>query len=68
MSGQEKGHRKEGQGLGKSGFDATDCVFSSFIIEGQRPRGGHDQTMEPSCSLLLSWIVVSPSTGTSVKR
>jgi len=61
-----KGRAGHGKG-GRSGYDATDCVSSSFVFEAQRSRGEHDQTMEHS-SLVRSWRDVPPSTGTLVQR
>ena len=70
VRGQDRGHEREGLGPGqghRGGYDATDCVSSSIVFEGLRPRGEHE-TMEPSCPLLLSWSDVPPSTETSVQR
>ena len=42
MRGQDRGHGRERLGPGEGGrgvFHATDFVSSSFVLEGQRPRG-----------------------------
>ena len=58
VSWQKRGQARVGLGPRrrcKEGCVATDCVSSSILFEGQRPRGGRHQTLEISSLLLLSW-------------
>ena len=67
----ETWHGREGLGPGqgvRDSCDAADCVSTCFVLDSQRPRGEHAQTMSASCPLLLTWRRLPLSPRALIKR